>query len=170
MKRVIMLFLISILLIRVEIFPSTDFVQYSNKRFNYSFIYPGTWEINEIDLVYRHLLLISLDKYTVIKVTASGADDDEKEKWNSIKEWYSKGTGSRMRLILEKKNFNLNRSTVSRLLVFQYRIGKRKMLTRMTITDTGSSIIVMECSAPIITFYEYDRIFNAVLRSIKINP
>jgi hypothetical protein len=152
MNRIAVTFLISILLVPAVTFSLTDFVQYNNSRFNYSFLYPGTWEKNEIDLVYRHLLTISLDNYTEIKVTASGADDEEKEKWHSIKEWYSKGMGTRMRLILEKKKFKLNRSTVSRLLVFQYRVGKRKMLKRMTITETGNSIVVMECSAPIKTF------------------
>jgi hypothetical protein len=170
MKKIITSLIISILLTSPEAFPITDFVPYNNSRFNFTLMYPGTWEKREIDLVYMQLLTISLDNYTEIKVTASGADDEEKDKWNSIREWYSKGTDLKMRLILEKKNFKLNKSTVSRLLVFQYWIGKRKMLKRMTITDTGSSIIVMECSAPVKTFYKYDSLFNAVLRSIKINP
>ncbi len=170
MNRIIITSFMAILLISAEVFPLTDFVNYNNSRFNYSFNYPGTWEKKEIDLVYKHLLTISLDNYTEIKVTASEADDEEKEKWQSIGEWYSKGTGSKMRLILEKKNFKLNKNIVSRLLVFQYHLDKRKMLKRMTITDTGRSIIVIECSAPVKTFYKYDSLFNAVLRSIRINP
>lgn len=170
MKGITALFIICIALISLDAFSITDTVRYNNSRFNFSFIYPGTWEKKEIDLIYKHLLIISLDNYTEIKVTSSEADDEEKDKWNSINEWYSEGTVSKMKLILEKKKFKLNESTDSRLLVFQYRIGKRKMLKRMTIIDTGSVIVVMECSSPVKTFYKYDRLFNAVLRSIRINP
>ncbi len=170
MKRLIVTLALSILPVSSFVFSETEFRNYNNSRFNYSFIYPATWEMKELDLIYRHIITVSLDNYTEIKVSASGTDDEERDKWNSIKEWYTRGKGSKMRLILEKKKFKLNESTVSRLLVFQYWIGGRKMLKRMTITDSGNSIIVMECSAPIKNFYRYDRMFNAILRSIKINP
>ncbi len=170
MKRLIALFTLCFLVVSSFAFSETELRNYNNSRFNYSFIYPAKWELRELDLIYRHIVTISLDNYTEIKVSASGTDDEEKDKWNSIEEWYTRGKGSKMRLILEKKKFKLNENTVSRLLVFQYWTGGRKMLKRMTITNSGNSIIVMECSAPIKTFYRYDRMFNAILRSIKINP
>ncbi len=158
-----------ILIYAAEIYSLEEFVKFSSGQFKYSVEIPKSWRRSQINLGYKEILFLEKNMNTGIKIYAAYSDRDEIKKWASWKEWYIKGTGRNLKLILEKNNVHVSSKIDSRLVVFQYSRRNRKILNRMLISRFGNVVQVIQCSAPVAAFYKYDAVFNRVMRSLQTN-
>ena len=140
-----------------------------DNNYKYSIMIPGNWEKKILDLEYKRVIILNDGRNTEIKITVSGIEDHEFDKWDNWREWYIKGIGSNLRVILEKNRLNLDTNIKGKLLVFQYYSNGVKFLQRVLVNRFKKNQLVIECKSPVRTFYSYDRTFNIVMNSLQLN-
>jgi len=146
-----------------------DFFRFSNEKFRFSILLPKKWGSEKIDLDYKFVMILSNKNSAEIKITASAADDVEKEKWDTWSEWYATDIGNSLKIILEKDNDKAGAKYQSKIIVFQYNRQNNTILKRIMISRYLDKILVIECGAAIQSFYDYEKIFNNVMRSLDVN-
>ena len=162
-------------IITVTVFTTLDlnskegFQIHVDNDYKYSIMIPGNWEKKTLDLEYKRVIILNDGRNTEIKITVSGIENRSFDKWDNWREWYIKGIGSNLRVILEKKRLNPDTNIKGKLLVFQYYSNGIKYLQRVLVNRFKKNQLVIECKSPVRTFYYYDKTFNIVMNSLQLN-
>ncbi|MCP4130370.1 MAG: hypothetical protein GY754_05265 [bacterium] len=160
--------LIFILLWTTHIGADEEFSRYRDSRHNFSILIPRIWTKAKVDLKYKQILVLSRRDRSEIKITATKPDPKEKEKWKNWKKWYTKGIGRRLSEIIETKAITINKNITGKLLIFEYVSRGRRVLQKILLARFNETLLVIECSSPIKSFYKHDETFNIVMGSLMI--
>lgn len=126
-----------------------------------------------MDLDYKYVMVLSNRDSAEIKVTATAADEQETEKWETWSEWYASDPGANLKVILEKENIEKKSAKEdakrqSKLIVLQYNRQNTTFLKRIMIHRYDGKLLVIECGAPVKAFYSHEKTFNRVMQSLEL--
>ncbi len=168
MKKNIIIFNTAIL--SVFIYSSISFGfgfwSYENKAYNYRIIIPNTWKKVVYNHKNKHVMQITKDKNTGIKVKAIKSKRNidniiHDEKWNLRK------NNSNFKKIIETKKIKIKGDTKGRFLVYEYRSKWSNYLHRSIVTKNNGIIYIVECKSPIWSFYKVEDIFTTAMASFS---
>ncbi|MBN2160672.1 MAG: hypothetical protein JW807_14885 [Spirochaetes bacterium] len=142
-----------------------DCERYADTGYGYSICLPDTWSKSYKDIGYKHVLSAMRKGGPEIVVAASRYDDEEKEKWNSWKRWYARGTGGIMNIV-ESREIAAGKNVTVKVLVFDYTHRGKRMIQRTMLTKYNENIMVVECRAPVKSYGKYTGVFNMVMSSV----
>lgn len=145
----------------------TGYKKYSNQQFNYSIIVPSAWSLYDLNLSDKHIMLVETNRTTEIKIRAFKSADTDFDKMVSKNSWQLRKIDPLLNKIIETEKIVIRQKT-SKLLVFEYRSRRTKILQRTMITKNGDTIYIIECKSPISTFYNFENTFNIALSSFDI--
>ena len=142
------------------------YVKQKCEPFNYEIIVPSRWHIDELTLSKKHIF-ISYHGSAEIKVRAFTADEagiDETMRKNS---WNLRKIDPQLNKIIETEKISVKKNVIGKLLVFEYRSRRNRMIQRTMITKNEDTVYIIDCRAPLKSFYGYDRVFNIALSSFS---
>lgn len=146
------------------------YYKYSNEQFNYTVVIPAYWEMNDLNMEKKHVMLATGKNGTEIKVRAYKTDSPDIAKAASRNSWNLRKIDPMLNRIIETRDTTIRRKT-GRLLVFEYRSARGRMLQRTMITKNDDLVYIIECKSPTRFFYRNENIFNVALSSFSfINP
>jgi hypothetical protein len=147
----------------------SEYTNYRNDSFRYTITVPSSWNLYDLNTEKRHILYVYPNNSVMIKVKALKSTDSGTEDVLHNKSWNLWKIDSRLNKIIETENIQVSKNIEGKLLVFEYRKGKNTVLQRVLITRSNDSIFIIECRAPVYSFYKYDAIFNNALASFACN-
>jgi hypothetical protein len=145
-----------------------DFFTYTDEIFKFSILIPKKWKKEDVDLSYKHILIMTGKEDTSIKITATPIDDEEEAKWDNWLTFNIDNAGITLKKIINEKELKLEKSITGKLLVFQYRKDNITVLSRVMLARFNDTQLVVECRSPIASFYRYDAVFDIVMSSLKL--
>jgi ABC-type uncharacterized transport system auxiliary subunit len=95
-------------------------------------------------------MLVEKNRTTEIKIRAFKSADTNFDKMVSKNSWQLRKIDPLLNKIIETENIVIRQKT-SKLLVFEYRSHRTKILQRTMITKNGDTIYIIECKSPIST-------------------
>ena len=149
--------------------PDPQYARFADDYFQYSLLIPKEWHKSDFDLRYKRILVLGKGRYPRIKITATVQDHEERDKWQCWKDWYFADSRLMVIKIIEEKAFTRIKGLKGRLIVFEYKRGSKRFLQRMLLAQFNRTMLVIECSAPVKTFYTHAGIFDATMSSIQIH-
>ena len=144
------------------------FSKYTNKSFNFSFLYPDSWQRKVINMDYKHIVLLKKGYNITVKITARKVDPTVREKWQRWKTWYFTGYGRWYRKIIETKTISIKNKAKGKLHVFAYTQRGIRILQRLLVFEHKKNMIIIECKAPLSVFYRYSPVFDTVMGSFTV--
>lgn len=151
----------------VHIHAETGYKNYRNQQFNYSIIVPSSWSLYDLNLNDKHVMLVEKNRTTEIKVRAYKTTDSDFDKMVSKNSWQLRKIDPLLNKIIETEKITIRRKT-SKLLVFEYRSQRTRILQRTMITKSDDTIYIIECKSPINSFYRFENTFNIALSSFDV--
>jgi hypothetical protein len=147
------------------------FISYKNNDFNYEIMVPASWRLVDLNLKDRHIMYSYPEKSTEIKIKAIRTAEEDVDRIVRNNRWNLSNIDSRLNKILETGKIAIKQNVYGKLLVFEYHERKKTMLQRTLISVNGGIVYIIECKAPVKTFYSNDEIFNTALSSFNVlNP
>lgn len=140
---------------------------YINKNFNYTIVVPKSWPKEESAIADKHTMFAKLSANTGIKIRSFRSSDENIEKIIHSETWDLKKIDPRMNKIIETEKIQIQKNITGKLLIFEYRAKKSNLLQRTLIAINSGIIYIVECKAPLTTFYKYEDIFTTALASFK---
>ncbi len=138
---------------------------YKSDAFNYSIQVPGEWSLTEMSLASKHIMYSCPDKAVEIKVKALKSADADVDRIANKSKWNLRDIDSRLNKIIETGNITVTKNIAGKLMVFEYAQERRDILQRTLVTVNGGIIYIVECKAPVASFYRYEDIFNNAFSS-----
>ena len=151
----------------VHIHAESGYKKYRNQQFNYSIIVPSSWSLYDLNLNDKHIMLVEKNRTTEIKVRAFKSSDTDFDRMVSKNSWQLRKIDPLLNKIIETEKITIRRKT-SKLLVFEYRSQRTKILQRTMITKSDDTIYIIECKSPINSFYRFENTFNIALSSFDV--
>lgn len=142
------------------------YVKQKCEPFNYEIIVPSGWHTDELTLSRRHIF-VSHHGLAEIKVRAYTADDaglDETMRKNS---WNLRKIDPGLNKIIETEKISVKKNISGKLLVFEYRSRRSRMIQRTMIAKNKDTVYIVDCRAPLKSFYGYEKVFNIALSSFS---
>jgi len=163
-RKLVLLSLVTLLI--TPLFAETArYADYKNEAFNYEIKLPAGWFSTHLDLEDRHLLYCYPDRFTKIKVKALKSDEQDLDRIVQSNIWKIRDIDPRLNEIIETGKISVKKNVYGKLLVCEYRSRNNRFLQRTLIAANNGIIYVVECRAPIKTFYRYEPYFNSTLTS-----
>ncbi|TAL32936.1 MAG: hypothetical protein EPN93_14805 [Spirochaetes bacterium] len=141
------------------------FATYKNEAYNYSIQVPNEWALSEMSLANKHIMYSCPDKLTEIKVKALKSGESDIDRIANKSKWNLRDIDSRLNKIIETGNITITKNIAGKLMVFEYTQGRRDILQRTLVAVNGGIVYLIECKAPVGTFYKYEEIFNTAFSS-----
>ena len=141
-----------------------NFVNYTNSEYNYRIIIPGTWKKTITDDKSKHVLLLTNNFNTSVKIEVLKSNDDV-DKIVHEKKWGLRLIDSRVQSLIETPTVTLKDNASGKLLVFEYFSNRSSFLHRTFVSKNGGMIYIVECKSPVWYFYRVEDIFNTALAS-----
>ncbi len=138
-------------------------------KFKYEITVPAHWETDEITLEKKHIF-VSYSKNAEIRVRAFVNEDADIESTIRKRKWNLWAIDPLLNQIIETEKITIKKNIRNKLLVFEYRSNKNKMLQRTLITQSGDTIYIVDCKSPVRSFYKNEKYFNIALSSFEIAP
>lgn len=141
-----------------------EFINYENANFNYKIIIPKSWVKTVTDKDATHIMQVSKDCNTSIKVEALKS----KDKIDNIireRKWKLRKIDAGLRNIIETDMVALKSKARGKLLVFEYFSKKSFFLHRTFVTRKGDYVYIIECISPVWRFYKVEDVFTTALAS-----
>jgi hypothetical protein len=88
------------------------------------------------------------------------------EKLASDNSWQLRHIDPFLNKIIETEKITIRKKT-AKLLVFEYRSNRQKILQRTMITRNGEFLYIIECKSPARSFYRNEKIFNIAMSSFS---
>ncbi len=143
------------------------YARYSNKTYNYEITVPSRWKTDEVTLEKRHIF-ISFSGHNEIKVRAFVSEEPDIDKTIRKRKWNLRAIDPNLNRILETEKITVRKNITGKLLVFEYRSRNRKLLQRTMITRNGDTVYIVDCKAPVRTFYRNEEAFNIAHSSFRL--
>jgi len=136
------------------------------KRFGFTLLTPDAWKKYSYDLGYKRIIHFRKKGYVRIKITAVTNTPDERNKWSQWKKWYIKGIGRSLMKIAESDMETFDSGLTGKVILFQYKIKRTKIIQKILYITTEKSLLIIECRAPVYSYKKYSEIFNTVTLSV----
>lgn len=137
-----------------------------NSAFNFTVRVPAAWSCTEYDLGYRYIVICTKGHDAEIVVSATESTLNTVEKWSNWEEWYTLGKGFTIRSIVESKTMDLGNNMAAKMILFEHQEKGVPILERVLIAKSATSIITIECSAPVGKYGSYAELFTTVMGSL----
>ncbi len=148
--------------------PASDpYRAFTDREYGFTIKVPASWKTEQVDLGYRRLIICSKSRSTDIVISASRQNLEDIEKWDNWEKWYTSGRNFSIRRIIESKNVLLEKNMVGKILLFEYGPGGSRILQRVLISKFSDTLIIVECRAPVSTYYRYSDTFTTVMGSLS---
>jgi hypothetical protein len=144
-----------------------DLSVFTSGKFGFSVSVPRRWRKSEFNLQYKHIMILAGPGGARVKITATVNDDEEKQTWANWKDWYAGNQESEINTITESKTLKYDKNGSGTLYVFESYQGSKRFLVRLLLINLETSLMAIECSAPINEFYRNTGIFDTVMSSLK---
>ena len=152
-------------MVMVPVYGETEFVLYKNQAFNYKIIIPRGWEKVDLNLQNKSIMYATKGKTTEIKVRAYKSTEKDIESLIHETKWNLRRIDPKLNEILETEQIEIKKNITGKLIIFEYRLNRKNILSRVMITKDANMIYIIECRSSISTFYTYDNIFTTALSS-----
>lgn len=143
------------------------FIKQRCDAFKYEITVPAHWETDEVTLEKKHVF-VSYSADTEIRVRAFVTDDADVESTVRKRRWNLRAIDPLLDNIIETEKIHIRKNIRDKLLVFEYRSNKKKVLQRTLISRSGDIIYIVDCKSPIRSFYKNEKYFNIALSSFSI--
>lgn len=151
--------------------PSNGDHQYVKQRcekFRYEITVPARWETDEVTLEKKHIF-VSYTSQAEIRVRAFLTEGNDIESTVHKRQWNLRSIDPLLNTIIETEKIHIRKNIRDRLLVFEYRSNKTKILQRTMISRSGNIIYIVDCKAPLNYFYKNEEFFNIAMSSFSIS-
>lgn len=153
------------LLLSTAAFTDSAFTTYKNEAYNYQINLPSSWHNSELNLENKHVLYCAAGTHVKIKVKALKTDEQDLDRIAQTNAWNIRNIDPRLNEIIETGKITIKKNIFGKLLVCEYRSRNNTYLQRTLITINKGIIYVIECMAPVQSFYRYESLFNGSLAS-----
>ncbi len=150
--------------------PTTGDNQFIKKRcetFKYEITVPAHWNTDEVTLEKKHIFVSYFNK-SEIRIRAFLTEEDDIESTVRKQRWNLRSIDPLLNNIIETKKIHIRKNIRDKLLVFEYRSNKQKVLQRTMISRGKDIIYIVDCKAPLRSFYMHEKFFNIALSSFSI--
>ncbi len=146
-----------------------QFIKQRCDKFKYEITVPAHWETDEITLEKKHIF-VSFSADAEIRVRAFAAEDTNIETTVWKRRWNLRAIDPLLDNIIETEKIHIRKNIRDKLLVFEYRSNKKKVLQRTLISQSGNIIYIVDCKSSLRSFYKHEKYFNIALSSFEIAP
>ncbi len=141
--------------------------KHRNGTFNYEIIVPARWQTDEVTLEKKHIFLACRGRHE-IKVRAFLSENPKIDSVIHKRSWNLREIDPLLNRILETEKISVKKNVEGKLLVFEYRSHRKKMLMRTMVRRENNTIYIIDCKSPVDGFYRNEEAFNIALSSFKI--
>ena len=142
------------------------YVKQKCEPFNYEIIIPSKWHTDELSLSTRHIF-VSYFGLAEIKVRAFNSDNAGIEDTVRKNSWNLRRIDPRLNKIIETEKISVKKNISGKLFVFEYRSRRNRMIQRTMITKNNNTVYIIDCKAPLKSFYGHEKDFNIALSSFS---
>ncbi len=163
----IQIFLAATIVSQALLFADPVYQKFKSDKFNYEIVLPQSWEVATIDMTKKHIMNAVKNDTLDIKVRVYKTEESDYDRVVSKKSWDLRRIDPLLSKILETEKIKIKKNVRGKLLIFEYRSKRKKILQRTMISRNGDMIYIVDCKAPLRQFYRYETIFNVALSSFK---